>query len=341
LSPKRSNPDPGRLLPGDWAEVRPLSEILRTLDFQGRLGGLPFMPEMASFCGRAYPVLRRVRQTCIEGAGMQRFERDDVVLLDGVRCDARAHDSCQKRCMIFWKEGWLRRPGTARGLSWGVETAAQATPNIPAGLLPVRDANGKYLCQSTELERATRPLSIRSRIAGCLGDLRDGNYSMPVFLRGFIVPVWMRLRKMIGSDGHLRGPNQRTPVETTGLQAGDLVEVRSMREIALTLDRNGRNRGLEFTPLMNDYCGRRYQVLQRVERIILEDTGAMRQLQDTVILNGSSCAGWLKLGGCPRESYHLWREIWLRRVNGAVGGSGAPAGAGKCAAHGSGVVEPD
>jgi hypothetical protein len=37
-----------RLCAGDWVEVRSKAEILSTLDENGRLEGLPFMPQMSN-----------------------------------------------------------------------------------------------------------------------------------------------------------------------------------------------------------------------------------------------------------------------------------------------------
>ena len=44
-----NEPD-ARLFPGDLVEVRAPEEILRTLDADGTLDHLPFMPEMVEFC---------------------------------------------------------------------------------------------------------------------------------------------------------------------------------------------------------------------------------------------------------------------------------------------------
>ena len=42
---------------GELVGVRPLEEILATLDNKGQLGGLPFMPEMLSFWWTTIPRL--------------------------------------------------------------------------------------------------------------------------------------------------------------------------------------------------------------------------------------------------------------------------------------------
>src|SRR5215467_10711171 len=101
------------LRPGDIVEVKAPDEILETLDTQGTLDQLPFMPEMIEFCGRRFRVAKRVVKTCYYtkcgAAGMRKFRGDDVVILDGLRCSGSAHDGCQKACMIFWREVWLRK----------------------------------------------------------------------------------------------------------------------------------------------------------------------------------------------------------------------------------------
>jgi hypothetical protein len=92
-----------------------------------------------------------------------------------------------------------------------------------------------------------------------------------------------------------------------------MVEVKSREEIAATLDYAGRNRGLEFTQEMEKYCGGKMKVLRRVDKMIIEKTGKMRQIANTVLLEGANCDGRAH-GGCPRNCYCLFREIWLRRV---------------------------
>ncbi|PYT91924.1 MAG: hypothetical protein DMG36_16745, partial [Acidobacteria bacterium] len=56
-----------RLRPGDLVEVKSPEEILQTLDNEGTLDRLPFMPEMIEFCGRRFQVSKRVVKTCTSG----------------------------------------------------------------------------------------------------------------------------------------------------------------------------------------------------------------------------------------------------------------------------------
>jgi hypothetical protein len=100
--------------------------------------------------------------------------------------------------------------------------------------------------------------------------------------------------------------------ERLNLRPGDWVEVKPMEEILLTLDDRAKNRGLRFVPEMSDFCGRRFRVLKRVEKICIENTPDVRGIKDTVLLEGGICQG----GGigCDRACFHFWREVWLRRV---------------------------
>ena len=76
---------------GDWVQVKTPSEIGATLADDGTLDGLPFMPEMEEYCGRRFRVLRRAEKTCIEFPGggykIQEFRGNDVVVLEGLRCN--------------------------------------------------------------------------------------------------------------------------------------------------------------------------------------------------------------------------------------------------------------
>src|SRR5262245_7496208 len=97
-----------RLFVGNWVVVRSATEILSTLDDNGTLDGLPFMPEMLSWCGKSFRVQRRVDKTCVDGHAMRRFHANDVVVLEGPRCDGGGHDGCKRGCRIYWKQAWLR-----------------------------------------------------------------------------------------------------------------------------------------------------------------------------------------------------------------------------------------
>jgi len=105
-----------------------------------------------------------------------------------------------------------------------------------------------------------------------------------------------------------------TDEEHLNLQPGELVEVRSEKEIFATLDHEGKLNGLRFNPEMRKYCGGRFGVYRRLEKIILETTGELRTVRTpTVLLEGVFCDGEAH-GGCDRSCFCFWREAWLKRV---------------------------
>ena len=100
---------------------------------------------------------------------------------------------------------------------------------------------------------------------------------------------------------------------------GEWVEVKSLPSITETLNGNGHNRGLYFSPDMRLWCGQRCRVKSRLDKIIVDGTGQLRQLRNTVCLEGSTCG--CAYMGCAWAvalvaSFTYWREIWLRRFDG-------------------------
>jgi hypothetical protein len=307
---------------GDWVEVRSAEEILATLDENGALDGMPFMPEMLAFCGKKFPVQARADSTCdtVSASGMRQMER--TVHLNGLRCDGAVHDGCQAGCLLFWKEAWLRRstPGAAqpvgaspnddgpagRDRAWLEARVVQSAPDES----PVR-----YRCQATELKRAGRPLPW----------WKPGQYFRDFFVSrvplgeivfGFIGAMRNKIGLRLVHRGYpnVAGTLKQTPTEELNLQPGEWVIVKSREEIVATLDKSGKNRGLTFDGEMLPYCGKKFRVLRRVERIIEESTGRIIHPRGvSVILENVVCTSRFRRP-CPRAIYSYWREIWLRRA---------------------------
>lgn len=304
-----------KLRAGDWVEVKSQAEIVETLNADGILDGLPFMPEMLEFCGNRFRVLRRAEKTCVETSVQNyrilEFRGNDVVILERLRCSGAYHDDCQRACVLFWKEAWLRR------VEPGLLTVG---PLIPSFQNPehirwkTMSAPGHYVCQSTELVKATQPLARSRIILKCLLDVLHG--SRGVFEMAWLVlrPLWRKATQKIPRR-RLKGDLNRTPVGDLKLQPGEWVEIKSESEIEQTLDRRGRNRGMLCDLGMSQYGGGKYRVRNRLDRMISEPTGEMRAVEGTVILDGLNCLCWNVIGGCPREDFMYWREVWLKRAN--------------------------
>lgn len=293
---------------GELVEVRSFEEIRQTLDGEGRLDGLPFMPEMLEYSGKRFRVHGRADRTCVEthkARGM-----NNTVWLENVRCGGGAHDECKIGCLIFWKESWLKRV-TEESLPLPAPVNRLADVQ-----LPTRDeATNRYICQSSELLKATYPIGLLGNALTYVKDLWFGNLSFSRLVKVLFIYLNVKVFGRYGRIRPWRGDQKKTPTESLNLEPGEWVEVKSLEEITKTLDSMGRNRGLLFAPEFVEYCGNRYQVQRRADRFVDESTGEVRTPKNTVILSGVTCTGTCRRG-CLRAGQLLWREIWLKRTNG-------------------------
>ncbi len=334
---------------GDEVEVRSRQEILATLDPEARLDGLVFMPEMLRYCGQRLRVESVAHKTCdtISGSGGRRMVA--AVHLEGIRCDGASHGGCQARCLVFWKEAWLkrveaggpaRRSGGGRPKANGVPPASGCSEEAvsAATAAPAASPGGEphYACQATELLRATSYLPWWD-VRQYLRDVRSGNLTLAELAaglyyrltanamrlgRGYRALLWLyaRVQSRLGGppfhriEGRCAGSTSRDRLD---LQPGETVRIKPLGEILDTLDRRRRNRGLLFDQEMAPYCGEKRRVLARVERIIDEKSGRMIRLpNDCIVLEGVVCRSRYsdRRIGCPRRIYSYWRECWLRRA---------------------------
>ena len=337
-----THPAPARALglrTGELVRVRSKAEILETLDSEGKLDSLPFMPEMLRHCGRTFRVFKRAEKICdtIAASGLMRMH--DAVYLEHLRCDGSAHGGCQAGCMMLWKEAWLTRatetpfdaveaaPDGTQDSSVGADSGP-AESNDRLTTVIATEPEEVFVCQATELRRATTGSIPWWDVRQYVRDLMSGNSSLRQVVRGLAVLLFNKgqganrrfLPHMLFVQGGARypfihGDLSKTPRETLDLKPGERVRVKNREEIFKTLDREHKNRGLSFDVEMVRYCGREARVLDRVEKIIDEKTGRMLHIQsDCIILEGMFCRADYHLF-CPRSTYHYWREIWLERAN--------------------------
>jgi hypothetical protein len=339
---------------GDWVRVRSKEEILRTLDANGRLDGLPFMPQMFQYCGRKVRVFKRAHKTCDTIAGpltgyVERKVPDGVHL--EFRCDGKAYGGCQAACLIFWNEAWLERIDDASS-----DPSPSPSP-LPPKLVRARCTEAdvlratrvaesekmepRYACQATELHSYSMPIKwwdARQYIE----DYRSGNTTIKQMLRTLIYAVfyfgslanrhrlgrparWLygACMKAVGGSPmrRTRGNiplDKLTPRTDLNLVPGDLVRVKSFEAILDTVNKNNSNRGLTFDAEMVMFCGNTYRVRTRVEKFIDEGSGRMKTLKTpAVILDGAYCRACYsdQRFFCPRSIFAWWREVWLEKVD--------------------------
>ncbi len=314
---------------GDRVRVRDAKAILATLDDSGDLDHLPFMPEMLPMCGQTFVVHARADKTCdtVNITGCSR-EMDDTVHLVNARCDGSAHGGCQAGCLFFFKESWLEPAGDGAP-SPGPAADDRAAEELSERLVAhTQSEPDTYRCQATQLPDATRPMA---GLRHHLRDVQTRNVPVPLLVRGLLISFVDRYQRFARrrlprvlryQDGEevprVRGTLTKTPTETLDLQPGEIVEVKSLPEIVATLSVNQRNRNLWFDREMIRYCGKRFRVVRRVDRLLDEKSGQMIETKTpSIILDGAVCVGdYHKL--CPRQDYAFFREIWLRRPQDAV-----------------------
>jgi hypothetical protein len=298
----RLAPIAGWVRTGMIVQVKGPAEIWSLAAMEAASPCLPFMTEMRRFCGGRFRVLHCANRLMVEGVGVRGIE--DVVILDGVRCDGSAHGGCQRRCHLLWKEEWLEPAGDSAVSSLPREAPSTAPPgDIPS---PFPACQG----QAAVLMAITSPLS-NFAPRQYLRDLRRREHSPGGILRIFATMLGTRLRwRLLALTRRVRGHPAVAVAPAPPLAAGDLVEIRSPREILGTLDPAGKLHGLLFAELMWRYCGKRFRVLQRVERMVVEETGECRAISHAVILEGVTCDG-VAFRGCPRACYWMWKDAWL------------------------------
>ena len=281
---------------GELVEVRSEEEILATLDDNGELDALPFMPEMLQYCGRQFTVYKVAHKLC------------DTMSRSGHAEDARRRAPRRRALrragarrlpdrLPHLLEGGLapeagadRRRESARGHA-GLGAARLTAADLYSRSRKPGVPNGEELfsCQATELLRAAPEL-------------------LPFRELGQYVA-----RRPLGQCGHRRGParlprravqplpapQQPGPAPAAVVPRGPAVGVHQgnvdedadgaaptcsrasscgssrRREIMATLSKDLRNRGLGFEEEMARHCGREARVLRRVDRCIEEGTGRL------------------------------------------------------------------
>ena len=250
-----------------------------------------------------------------------------TVLLDDLRCDGSAHGGCQAGCRLYWKEEWLRRvdPDAERQGQDGdalAELEALVRGATRGGRVAQMSSSVEsYRCQATEALRASEPLS-RYDLRQYVREFTSGNvgFACTCFASGCADCAsrsGRRLRLLSWFPLKYRGAPSPTGGELDLETRVTRWRWNQRRKLAPSVDENGRTRGLSFYWEMLPYCGGRFRVQDRVERIIDEGTGRMIEISsDCLILEGVVCSGehsncrWF----CPRAIYPFWREAWLRRV---------------------------
>ncbi len=300
----RSNGDERPFRPGNRVRVRGPEEIRATLDGAGTVDGLPFLPEMAAYCEGIHRVKRSLNRVLVEGFGVRGV--DDVYILEDARCSGAHHGPCHRLCSLLWKKSWLE-PVDADEDSAPVPRPAHRWEGVPGSRAD--SCQG----QADVLMKASYPLPVWQP-RQYLRDLRTGNMSVPALLKmaavmAYVEVYWRWLKKYWSLARRRRKVGPSGPA----LQKGAWVEVLRRSQIRKTLGPDNRCQGLLFAEAMWRCCGKRFRVAQKVETMIVEETGAFQRVRDVYLLENATCDG-VPFRGCPRQCYWFWKGAWLRPV---------------------------
>lgn len=301
------------LLVGDLVEVQPLKDIQDTLDESGCLDGLPFMEEMAAFCGRRIRVFRCVDKIFDYGRSARLRRLKDAVLLADARCDGSAHGGCQASCYLLWRMAWLRPVGDeAEQGSGDRDGRGEPLRLVPAAVYAQPATPSRYTCQFTQVTQASSRIS-RWDVRQDLRPLLTGNVTALAFCVGALTRLFNKVQGLWGGSVYPpmpRGTLKRTPLVRYGLAPGDTVRVRGSERIAATLDERRRNRGLWFDNEMIKHCRQQYRVSMLIQRIIEKDGRILEMKTPAIVLEGVDSSGEF-LRFCAQHELLYWREAWL------------------------------
>jgi len=281
----------------EYYYIKSFDEIKSTLDSNNSLGGLRFMPEMIIFCGKRFEVEKNVRRVAIEFNSLGYL--NGVIMLKDIYCDGTYHGNCSRKCRILWKKEWLdkEKPNNNDQEKY-IDDFVKIYTTEP------------IMCQSSTLKNATQFIPLST-----LKSLTNKNYLKNITFFNLIRDLYYGARYYINPmNWVVLGEKRKTPTESLGLKVGDMVEVKTLDEIKTTLSRFGKNRGLGFQKEMVKFCGGRYRVSKIVKNAISEEDGTYRAVKNSVILEGVNCDGSYHKR-CERSCPHIWREIWLKRLN--------------------------
>jgi hypothetical protein len=299
------------LIVGDLVAIKSWPEIRATLDEQGCLEHLPFMPEMLAMCGQRAQVFRSAHRLFDYRKTRRMRHMDRAVLLVGTVCSGSAHGGCEAACHTIWKPAWLRRVDQQHDGA----TSAPVSSNRSDQILQFGVQPPHYTCQLTQLNAASQPIGKWS-VTNFLRPLISGNVTLAAFVVGWLTNLFNQLqyqRQGVTFPEFEVAAPVAARQEETRLLAGDQVVVRSSAEIRATLNDQSLHRGLYFEPDMLKHCRHRYYVQAEVKRLIDIVTGEMRTMKTPAyLLRDVHFSGERQLFNAQYEPL-FWRSVWLQR----------------------------
>jgi hypothetical protein len=136
-------------------------------------------------------------------------------------------------------------------------------------------------------------------------------------IRKFRLSVWRRirfLRNTIIAWQKQSDTQGKSLIGSAGIKAGDMVKIKSIKEIRGTLDGWNKLKGCGFMDEMEAYCGTMQRVKKAVRHFMDESDYRVKKCNQIVLLENVYCQGVKILGPCDRTCFFFWREEWLETL---------------------------
>lgn len=123
--------------PGTVVRIKPVKDLLTTLDDAGACHGVVLLPEMLKLSGQIF----RVKEPAPPPGSPVPNAPAEAMLLQGACCDGSNHGGCPKACLFMWRSEWLEEVHhqAAQDIGLGRERLPAATP--------VAEHSGQVPCQ--------------------------------------------------------------------------------------------------------------------------------------------------------------------------------------------------
>lgn len=106
-------------------------------------------------------------------------------------------------------------------------------------------------------------------------------------------------------------------LDNAPIDQGNMVRVRSKKEIRSMLDDYEKYKGCLFIDEMYEYCDGTYTVVKEINYFFDEAKQKLCKCKDTVILEGVTCSGRQRLYpcSCDRNCFFFWHKEWLKKIS--------------------------
>ncbi|MDR3575111.1 MAG: hypothetical protein P4L50_14725 [Anaerolineaceae bacterium] len=128
---------------------------------------------------------------------------------------------------------------------------------------------------------------------------------------------WTIIRRWKLLIGNLFLKSKTTPSTANKIKLvkGDIVRVKTIKEIKATLNSRDELKGCSFMEEMEAYCGTTQRVFKRIDKFMDERDYRVKRTKNIVFLENAFCQGTKNFGECDRSCFFFWRVEWLEKVD--------------------------